>query len=347
MRRRVILAAAVLGGGAAAALLLLWRVRAVLAPFGLALAIAYMVAPLVDLLQRRGLARPWAIVVVYAGLVLAGVVVLLRVVPPAIADMQTLASSLPGYSSAVRTQLEHWRVHYRSANLPDGVRQALDGTIAEVERRATAQLGAVLGGVFHLAEGLFSLILAPFLAFYLLKDLEYMRDRLAAAIPPGWRSEIMTLLRAFDAVIAGFVRGQVILGVIVGTLAGLVSHLLGLRYPVLLGIFAGITELVPIVGPILGALPAVAVGLLTSPWLGLEAALAFAAIQQVENALLAPTIIGESVGLHPLAVMFAILAGGYLGGLAGLILAVPLVGILRIAWLYVCRKLTAAPQAAP
>ncbi len=343
MRRRTILAVLVLGGGAGAAALLLWQVRGVLAPFGVALAIAYMIAPLVDLLQRRGLARPWAIVSVYAALLLLAAVAVLRVLPPAVADLQTLAGALPGYGAAARSRLEHWRGHYKSANLPDGVRQAMDNTIAEAERRATAQLSAVLGGVFGLVEGVFSLVIAPFLAFYLLKDLEHMKGRLATAIPPHWRPEVMGLLRAVDGVVAGFVRGQIILGLVVGTMAGIVSRLLGLHYPVLLGIFAGITELVPIVGPILGAVPAVAAGLLTSPWLGLEAALAFAAIQQVESAVLGPLIIGERVGLHPLAVMFAILAGGYLGGLLGLILAVPLAGILRVAWLYVCRKLTAVP----
>lgn len=137
------------------------------------------------------------------------------------------------------------------------------------------------------------------------------------------------------------------LGLSVGTLAAVATALLGLRFAVLLGIWAGLTEFIPYVGPVLGAVPAVLAGLAISPLRAVEVLLAFAIIQQLENAVLSPKIMGESVGLHPIVVLFAVLAGGYLAGGWGLILALPVAGLLRVLWCFFIARLTEVPRAMP
>lgn len=346
-RRRLWLTVAVLGGSALLLVTLVYAVRPVLPPFMLAVAIAYVMAPMVGSLERRGIKRLWAILAVYTAMAAVTTVGVLRVLPPALGDLQRLAAELPAYSAGARNYIDHWRDHYQNADLPDGLRRALDGFIAEAERRTSAQISGILAGAFHLLEGVFSVTLAPFLAFYLLKDLEEIKHRVMGTIPRAWRTDVICLLRSLDRVLAGFVRGELLLGLLVGTLFGIACQLLGLGYPIILGALAGIAELVPIVGPFLGAIPAVGVAALHSPVLALETALASTAIQQLEGAVLAPAIMGESVGLHPLAVMFAILAGGYLGGLWGMVLAVPLAGVIRVGWLFLCHKLTETAPAGP
>lgn len=151
------------------------------------------------------------------------------------------------------------------------------------------------------------------------------------------------LLRDLDQVISGFVRGQILLSLAVGSLSALTAVLFGLRYSLLLGFWAGLTEFIPYVGPVVGAVPAVLAGLAVSPLRAVEVALAFAVIQQIESALLSPKIMAENVGLHPLMVMLTVLTGGYLLGGVGLILAVPTVGLVRVLWRFAVARLTDPP----
>jgi predicted PurR-regulated permease PerM len=342
---RRIVAALVLGGLVFATAWGLWAIRPVLAPFVLAVAVAYLVAPLVNALSKRGLHRGWAILIVYVGLGVAGALVVGKILPQAVGETRRLAEAIPVYSLRARELVDGVQQRVRDMGVPPELRDVLDRTISDMEVRSTRALEALFAiGTLRKAAGILaSLLLAPFLAFYLLKDIEHFKERFVHSLPCRHRQGILGLLRALDLVLAGFVRGQLILALAVGGMAAAATALLGLRYALLLGIWAGLTEMVPYVGPLLGAVPAVLAGLTISPLLALETAVAFAIIQQVENAVLSPKIMGESVGLHPLVVMLSILAGGYLVGAWGLILALPVAGVLRVLWIFVVARLTEGP----
>ncbi|HWH72626.1 MAG TPA: AI-2E family transporter, partial [Candidatus Sulfotelmatobacter sp.] len=245
----------------------------------------------------------------------------------------------------------------RETGLPPELSNVLNRSISEMEYRSIRALGSLLNmhTISRAAGFVASLLLAPFLSFYMLKDIDRFKERFVFSLPRRYRHQILALLRALDGVLAGFVRGQIILSLVVGALAAIASALLGLRYSLLLGIWAGVTEFIPYVGPVLGAVPAVLAGFAVSPLLGFEVMLAFAIIQQLENAVLSPRIMGESVGLHPLAVMFAVLAGGYLLGGWGFIVGLPVAGLIRVLWTFLVAILTdvrfqyrvAAPAARP
>ncbi len=320
----------------------LWTIRPVLAPFLLAVVLAYLLAPLVNGLVGLGLPRGWAILAVYAALAAAGILVVVKLVPSALTEVRRLTETIPLYSARARDLADGLQRWARDAGLPPELRESLDRSITNIEVRSVAALRRLLDiQTLEAAAGfLVSLLLSPFLAFYLLKDLDYFRDRFLRALPRRWRQDIIQLLRELDRVISGFVRGQVLLGLSVGALAAVASSLLGLRFAVLLGIWAGLTEFIPYVGPVLGAVPAVLSGLAQSPWRGMQVALVFLLIQQVESAVLSPKIMGHSVGLHPIGVLFVVLAGGYLAGPWGMILAVPAAGLLRVLWAFVVARLT-------
>lgn len=339
---RRIAAALVLGGLVTAAGWGLWTVRPVLAPFFMAIVIAYLVAPLVNALAARGMSRGWAIVTVYAVLLGMGAVGIWKLLPQAVGETRRLTEAIPTYSIRARMMVDGFHGHLAEMGVPAGMRGALDKNIREFEVVSIRTLEGMLdvSAIWQAAGFILSLMLAPFLALYLLKDMERFKERFVLSLPRSYRNEIMALLRDLDGVLAGFVRGQIILGIAVGSLAYAATSLLGLRYAVLLGIWAGLTEFIPYVGPVIGAVPAVLAGLTVSPLLALEVALAFAIIQQLENAVLGPKIMGESVGLHPLTVMFSVLAGGYLFGGWGLILTLPAVALARVLWCFVVARLT-------
>jgi predicted PurR-regulated permease PerM len=341
-KRRKLIAALVIGGLVLATGWGLWVIRPVLAPFVLAIAVAYLIAPLVNFLAARGLSRGWAIIAVYAVLIAVGSLALIKGLPMMIDQTQRLAESIPMYSMRARELVDGLQQRVRDTALPPSFRDVLDRAIVDVEVRSVRALESLLDfkTIQRAAGFLASLILAPFLSFYILKDIERFKERFVLSLPSRHRQDIIGLLRALDGVLAGFVRGQILLSLAVGTLAVAATALLGMRYSLLLGIWAGMTEFIPYVGPVLGAIPAVLAGLSVSPLLGIEVAVAFAIIQQLENAVLSPRIMGESVGLHPLAVMFAVLAGGYLMGGWGFIVGLPVAGLLRVLWCFLVARLT-------
>ncbi|HYF79442.1 MAG TPA: AI-2E family transporter [Symbiobacteriaceae bacterium] len=336
------MAALVIGGLVLATGWGLWVIRPILAPFLLAVVISYLIAPLVNLLASRGMSRGWAILTVFAVLGVVGGIAIVKGIPQAIVQVQRLNEAIPAYFLRARLLVDNLQQRVREAGLPPELSAAVHRSIGDLEERSARALGSLLHirTLTKAAGFLASLILAPFISFYILKDIERFKERFVLSLPGRYRHEILSLLRGLDAVLAGFVRGQILLSLAVGTLAMLATAMLGLRYSLLLGVWAGLTEFIPYVGPILGAVPAVVTGFAVSPLLGLEVAVAFAIIQQLENAVLSPRIMGESVGLHPVAVMFSVLAGGYLLGGWGFIVGLPLAGLIRVLWGFVVARLT-------
>jgi len=346
---RRIAAALVLGGMVLATGWGLWAIRPVLAPFLIAVVIAYLVAPLVNALANMGLSRTWSIVVIYGILLGAAFWGVSELVPELLTQTRRLTEAIPTYSMRARELVEGLHMRLDQMGAPVGLQEALARNILEAEVRTVAALERLvrIETVQHLAGFFISLLLAPILAAYLLKDMDRFKERFVLMLPRGYRMEILALLRGLDKVLSGFVRGQVLLALLVGMMATGATSLLGLRYALLLGLWAALCELVPYIGPLLGAIPAVLFGLTVSPLLGIQVAVAYLIIQQIENLLLAPKVMGDSLGLHPLVVIFSILVGGFLWGIWGMILALPVVGVINVLWIFTIARLTEGPPLEP
>ena len=181
-----------------------------------------------------------------------------------------------------------------------------------------------------MAGSLLSLVFAPILAYYFIRDWEKIRDGFLSLFPPRNRSQLVNLGLDIDQVLSGFVQGHLTVCLIVGALTGLAAALLGIKYAIIIGIINGIAELFPYLGPILGAIPSVALALTEGSRPAIYLGLAILLIQQVEANLLSPRIVGTRVGLHPLLVIFVLLSGGELFGIWGILLAVPVVAVLKV-----------------
>lgn len=309
---------------------ILWQVRAVLPPFVLAGILSYVISPVLNLLMRKGFSRGAALGLIYLVVFLAVVVAVGGLVPVIITELSRLTEFLPGFFLQVQDWAIGLQQRYSQVQLPPPVRQAVDDMILSVQSQALGIIGRAAQGILGIFGAAFGLVLAPLLSFYLLRDIHRLRAGFGRLIPRSERRTSLQLLSDIDRVLSGFVRGQLTVALIVGALTALALALLGIRFSVILGIFAGLTNLIPYFGAPIAAVPILAVASASSSLHLLWAAIAMVLIQQLESQVISPRIIGRSVGLHPLAVVFALLVGFQWHGVVGVLVAVPVAGVIRV-----------------
>lgn len=327
-----------LGAGA-----LLYIARGLWTTFALAIVLAYLVSPLVELAHRRWhVARGVAILGSYAilGVIVGGTLAL--VLPDIARELQRLALVLPVWQGAAQTVVNHLRAGFSRLPLPLALRSAADNALRTGDRQAQAAVAGALHGLQRLVGIFFALLLAPVLTYYLLVDLDRIRSGFARLLPQGARTPVARLLHDLDAVLAGWIRGELVVAAVVAGLATTALLLLRVHFAFILGLMAGVGELIPYFGPFLGAIPALAMATAGGWRLVLETAGAFLVIQELEGTFLAPRVVGGAVGLHPLVIIAALLLGEDLFGVVGVLLAVPAAAILRVIIRHAFAALTQA-----
>jgi predicted PurR-regulated permease PerM len=324
-----------------------------LIPFIVGLALAYIALPMVDWLNQR-MPRWAAILTVYlvTSVVVVGAVA--YIVPPLVGQVRDLITNLPTVG-ALEELGNRYFARFRSY-IPANLQQPLDEAVARalstlqnnIAEYASRVGNFALDTVLRVLDTVIFIIgflVIPFWLFYVLNDSNQGLKAVDRLIPSAIRDDFWAILRIIDGVFSKYIRGQLILGVIVGTFSGLGLFLLNMlgfevNYILVLAIFAGVTELIPVIGPIIGAVPAIILGLFDGPTTALAVLALYVVIQQVENQVLVPRITGEAVGIHP-AVMFVLLAvASQAYGLLGAILAAPVAAALRDMVVYLNRRLS-------
>jgi len=340
-------------------LLILFRARSALYPFIGGLFLVYLLLPLVNLLQEamprslqtRNLARPLAILLTYL-LVILILVGFFAIFVPLITDQirqlieasgqytLQLLQNAKGFNQGV---IDEWLEQYRDV-VPPWIQDAISDNVQELTATLTntmqnivswlakALQRAVAGAldvVTSTVSFVFGLVIIPFWMFYVLNDEHKIMDTLYSLIPRQLRADVRNLQDIVNHVLSAYLRGQLLLCLFVGSLATIGLLALGVHFSLVLGTVAGVLEVVPHIGPVLGAIPAVLVALLKSPSLALKTALLFFAIQQVENLFLVPKVAGATVKLHPTITMVVMVIGAEVAGVGGVVLAVPLTAITR------------------
>lgn len=328
-----------LATAAAGVFIFLLRVRRILIPFFFAVAIAYLLHPLVDVVQQRRLSRAVAILIVYISLLGVLTLVGIFLVPLIIGQLVRLAEMLPFYIEQIQGFIQYIEDNFQQVALPEAVQSILDERLRLLEKQLLDLISRIVERSFGVFTNLFNIILAPVFAFYILNDIDRIRRGFLGLIPAQYKSDTVSLLSDIDKVIGGYIRGQIIVASITGTMVGVGMGFLGMRFAALLGFIAGLFDLIPYFGPFIGAVPAVALGLLRSPATAIYVAAAIILIQQIEAAIVAPHIVSQRVGLHPLMVIFSLLVGAELFGLPGLVLAVPTAAALRVTFIHIGNRL--------
>jgi predicted PurR-regulated permease PerM len=323
-------------GGLFIVLLIIWIIKvrqalfSAMSPFLFALIAAYLLAPLVNCMERRRISRPVAIAVLYIVFAIVIFIFCVRVVPLFLDDLQELARQLPSYAADLQRLLHRMEEGYRRFNLPPNTREIIDHNIDTLSGALAVQMERFYNMVLSLFSSAIIFLLVPVLTYYFLRDETSFKKRLLFLFPPGSRRSITAAAEEINIALGAFIRGTLLVSFAVAGLTYAGFLFLGVRFPLVLAIVMGITNLIPFIGPIIGAIPVWLVAFLDSPLLSLKAVLLIVIIQQVENQLIAPVVIGRSARLHPLTIILALLLGGKLFGFIGLILAVPAALVLRI-----------------
>ena len=350
---RAILVAAVIGLIA----YVIWRAGDVLVPFLLGALVAYVVLPLVDwldrnlarLLRRRRGARGLAILIVYVvslGLI-AGFIV--YIVPIVVGQVQQLIANREAIASEIQSRLAGLREWYER-NVPLGVQQLVASQLESLRARLVSEaLGAVSAAVAAIGStlaALFGFLVVPFWLIYVFFDAGRFRRGLLGLLPEGVRPDAVNIGRLFDDVVVAYVRGQLIVAALAGSLTGLGLALIGVDFPALLGLITAIGDLIPTLGPILAAIPAVIIAALERPTLALWAILVLVGMEQVESLFLGPRVVGDAVRLRPAVIIVLLVVAGRIWGFIGLLLVVPVAAYLRDVIRYL-RARTAPEPASP
>ncbi|MDE2571499.1 MAG: AI-2E family transporter, partial [bacterium] len=295
---------------------------------------SYLIYPLVRLLARR-VPRAVAVLVIYAGFVLLLTLFVAYLVPPIAAQANELARAYPQLLNDVQRQLANPQQSALLRDLPPPIRSLLADNAARLGQEVGVFASKIAGQTIGILTGAIHTVVATLLvfvfAFFFITDLDRIQDAVFRIVPQARRKAAISIAMECDQVIGGFIRGQVIVAAIVGVLATVIMLLTHVKYALLLGLITGIADIIPYVGAVVGAAPAVLISLITFGWPHALLVLAlFVLMYEAEGHLIAPWIVGHSVGLTPLAVLLALLIGGEAFGLIGLLLAVPAAGIIRV-----------------
>lgn len=308
------------------------RIRAVVAIVIGSVFFAYLIYPLVTRLRRR-VPLIAAIAIVYVGILAVVAIVGAFLVPRLTDDVTSLVAHYPqlvGQLNAALNDPNNPVVGY----LPESLR----GEVAKLPTQAVDWLrihgieaaGRAMTIVLGTFAAVATFVIIPLFTAYLLMDLERLRNGLERIVPPSRWQATLGFLQEIDRIIGGFVRGQILVALIVGLLLTIALLIMHVRYAFLLGLLAAVGDLIPYVGAVLVFVPAISIALLNNGWVNaLIVAALFLAIYEVEGHLIAPTIVSSQVKLSPLIVLVAILVGGEVGGIVGMLVAVPIAGVLR------------------
>ena len=331
----------------------LYGVRHILAPLILAAVLAYILNPLVELMVRRTrLPRVLAVLAVYLIVIMIVALVPAILAPGLIEQLTLLNVDVQGIAGAiVRFIAEHQTIVL--FGVPVDLSPFYQEIIASLNRLVPSIAPRSVNLLFGFASGFASTLvgftLTVVVSFYLLKDARQISRYLDELVPPGYREEAGQVRREITGVWSAFFRGQILLCTIIGVTTGTALWVLGIRSAFILGLMAGTLEIVPNLGPTLAAIPAVIIALLkgstrlplSSLWFALLVVGVYVVIQQVENNILVPRIIGRSVNLHPVVVLLGVVAGASTAGILGVFLAAPLLSTAHILSRYVYGKLLA------
>ena len=342
VQTRVILRIIAIVLAAAAFLWIVYKLTTVLLLVVLAVFFAYLVAPLVDLVQRpisiggkeRTIPRGVAIGIVYVVL-FVGIGLAIYFLAPQLADQfPQFRQQATAYYKTITSASDRLNGYFMQHRMPEGIVNALKDTVLGLITRAgeiaTAAFERTLGLIIFLPW----LVLIPILSFFFLKDADNFRRSVLAMLPRGrlrWRGD--EFFQDINSTLAAYIRAQLTACILIGIVCSIGFAIFGLPSPLVLGLMAGILEFVPLVGPLAVAILAAALALLHSGYgLAFVMLLFLGVLRIVQDYVIYPRLIGQGIHLHPLAVILAILAGAEIAGVAGIFLAIPVIAVLTVSY---------------
>ena len=300
----------------------LYIIRDVVALIFVSIVAAAALDPFVDYFQKHKIPRALSILVIYLIVFAIFSLVIAMLVPPISEQIGQLAKNLPDYYNRVMIGLTDQTRQTTEASLPEAL-NSLSSNLAETTRGIFTTLTGIFGGII-------ALISVLVIVFYLVVEEKGLKHFISFIVPKKFHEYTSKLIDRIQEAMGLWLRGQLTLMLVVGLMTYLGLTVMGVKYALLLALFAGLTEIIPFVGPIIGSIPAIFIAFSDSPFKALLVAILYVVIQQLENHVLVPRIMQKVTGLNPVVVIVAILIGAKLGGVIGALLAVPVAVMINI-----------------
>lgn len=309
-------------------------IKTVILPIILSGILFYLFNPLVNFLEKRKVKRIYSIILLY--LLIIGLIVLIvsLVIPVIQTQIRELIRNIPSFYDGIVNQIQYWlggdvskQIQHTFSINPNDLVQNLSEKGSSIINQTFTGIGGFLGA---LTETVLSIVTVPFILFYLLKDGAKLPNFIMKFIPVTLRSQTGKVMSEMNHQISSYIRGQIIVSVCIGILLYIGYQIIGLDYSLILAIMASCTSIVPYLGPAIAITPALIVALVTSPFMLLKMVIVWTIVQLIEGKLISPQIMGKSLKVHPITIIFVILTAGKLFGVIGILLAVPGYAVLKV-----------------
>ena len=327
----------------------------------IAIIFAYIIDPIVNYLERKGVKRQFGVIIVYISAILIFGILIVSVIPKTINEISNLLTSLPAMVDTLIREVNNFASNvfakfnielpenfinvYKETNpkvngdvetpqivsdILDSIKATINDLIVKVQGSLMGSLSNVLSKLYGFLTSAFRLVLIIIFSFYFSVDKDRFMHRVKKAIPNKYRDDISYLTSNIDTALQQFIRGRMLMAIFVGLLT--MAYLLVLRvdFAIIIGLITCVADIIPYIGPFLGCAPAVLFAFMDSPMKALWVLILFVIVQWVENNILAPKLIGDSTGLNPLVILISIIIGGGIFGVWGMVISVPLTSIIFI-----------------
>nr|WP_246231518.1 AI-2E family transporter [Sporosarcina jiandibaonis] len=298
----------------------------------------YLLRPILRLLERVRIPRPWGILIIFLGA--SGLITLLvfLVLPFLKLQINNLVDEFPTYFKKLALDIDTFlrtsifSSYYEKLDInalalvesaPDNVGKFLTDTVGGIAVGLTSFVSALTGFVL-------AIVTVPFILFYLLKDGEKLPKVFIKMLPPSMRDDAEVIVKDADHQISSYIQGQILVAICIGIMVSIGFKIIGMEYAVLLGVIAMFTSVVPYLGPLIAITPAVIIAIVTSPFMLIKLAVVWTIVQLIDGKFISPQIMGKSLSIHPITIIFVLLTAGSLFGVAGVILGIPGYALLKV-----------------
>ncbi|KQX49035.1 MULTISPECIES: AI-2E family transporter [unclassified Paenibacillus] len=302
-------------------------IKAILTPFFIAVIISYILNPIVNILNQRKVPRTIAVLLIYSVFLSSLTVIIMNMTPMFVSQIAELNEHMPQMAMRAQSIVDGFN---QNQLLPDSVRNGFNHSLTKLENSISMAISNYMNQIGNTINTLFIAFIVPFVAFYILKDFQIIEKTALAIVPREHRKRTIKLLIDIDTALGNYIRGQLLVCVIIGVLAYLGYWLIGMPYALLLASVVAVFNIIPYLGPFFGAAPAIIMASTISLKMLLFVALVNLAVQILEGNVISPQVVGRTLHMHPLFIIFALLVGGEVAGIVGLILAVPFFAVMKV-----------------
>ncbi|BBK28290.1 AI-2E family transporter [Staphylococcus arlettae] len=306
----------------------------IVAPIIVSLILYYLFNPIVNLMERYNISRLWGVIILF--LVIIGVISLAinLLIPVISSQIKTFGTNFPHYITKVNQFIDDITKYTVASNFYSQIQDYLNSLAKKIPSMISDYFNGFGSKVKNIAETVVNvgvvIVTTPFVLFFMLKDGHRFKDFSTKIVPPKFRKDYHDLLDKMSVQVGSYIQGQIIVSLCIGVLLFIGYSIIGLDYGLILACIAAVTSVVPYIGPTIAISPAIIIALITSPIMLLKLIVVWTAVQFIEGHFISPNIMGKTLQIHPLTIIFILLSAGNLLGVVGVILGIPAYAILKV-----------------